>query len=300
MVAFIKEYWDIIGGVLAGLGIAALAKFELLTLQVCYSVIILIIVCIGFLRLIRQSTQKKQKDRRHTAIDAVVDGQKPIKAIGLAQSPVEEGEKIGKKILSLWEGLEPMRDKFKRFFSRFKGYTLAAALAVLTGVEMCGGVINSAFGGVLTIGGVAVLPLATLVCAVLVGAISNGFTKEQLGEIKALFSKSDTNELVHAEIKKQLSEKTTLQAQLNKELKAHRHELADLESELEALNRTMQAKREMFAMVPQLATAEDVQQATAAVAECEAKIAAKEIEISETEATVDTLTTTISALRSQL
>ena len=100
MVAFVKKYWDIIGGILAGLGIAAISKFELSVVQVCYSVIIMVIVCIGFLRLIRQSVQKKQDDREPTAIDAVVDSQKPIKAICLAQAPVEEGEKIGKKILS--------------------------------------------------------------------------------------------------------------------------------------------------------------------------------------------------------
>lgn len=299
MVAFVRKYWDIIGGILAGLSIAVIANFELLVLQVCYSEIILIIVCIGFLRLIRQSTHK-HNDRKHTAIDAVVDSQKPIKAIRLAQSPVEEGEKIGEKIISLLGGLKPMMDKFKNFFSKFKGYMLTAALAVLTVVEMYGGFINSAFGGVLVVNGIAVLPMVTLVCATVVGVVSNGYTKEQQEKIKALFSKSNTNELVLAEIKKQIKEKGAQLTQFNKVLTTQRHELANLESELEALNNTLQAKMEMYSMVPQLATGEDVQLASNAVAECKAKIAAKADEIKKTEETVAALTTTINALREQL
>jgi len=300
VVAFIKKYWDIIGGILAGIGIAAIAKFEVGIVQLCYSVIILIIVCIGILRLIRQETQKKQNERKHNAIDTVVDGQKPMRAISLAQSPTEEGEKIGKKILSLWGGLKPMLDKFKNFFSKFKGYMLTIALAILSVVEMCGGFINSAFGGVLTINGIAVLPLVTLLCTVVVGIISNGYTKEQRDKIKALFSKSNTNELVLAEIKKQIKEKSAQLTQFNKVLTTQEHELANYESELETLNNTLQAKKEMYGMVPQLATEEDVQLAANAVVDCQAKIENKKDEINKTKDTVEKLTTTINALRNQL
>jgi len=300
VVAFIKKYWDIIGGILAGIGIAAIAKFEVGIVQLCYSVIILIIVCIGILRLIRQETQKKQNERKHNAIDTVVDGQKPTRAKSLAQSPTEEGEKIGKKILSLWGGLKPMLDKFKNFFSKFKGYMLTIALAILSVVEMCGGFINSAFGGVLTINGIAVLPLVTLLCTVVVGIISNGYTKEQRDKIKALFSKSNTNELVLAEIKKQIKEKSAQLTQFNKVLTTQEHELANYESELETLNNTLQAKKEMYGMVPQLATEEDVQLAANAVVDCQAKIENKKDEINKTKDTVEKLTTTINALRNQL
>lgn len=299
VVDFFKKYWDIIGGILAGLGIAFLSDFELDVVQLCYSVIILVIVCIGILRLIKQETSKKN-DRKHTAIDAVVDSQKPIKAICLAQSPVEEGEKIGKKIILMWGGFKPIMEKLKTFFSKFKGYMLTVALAVLSVMEMCGGYINSALGGVLTINGIEVLPMITLACTAVVGIISNGYTKEQRDKIKALFSKSNTNELVLAEIKKQIKEKTAQLAQFNKVLNTLNHELANYESELESLTNAWEAKKEMFAMVPQLATNEDVQLAAKAVTECKAKIVAKAAEIHKTEETVDTLTTTIGALRSQL
>lgn len=300
MVAFVKKYWDIIGGIVAGIAIASAARFELGIVQLCYSVIILIIVCIGILRLIKQETSKKQDERKHNAIDSVIDGQKPIRAISLAQSPTEEGEKIGKKILFLWGGLKPMMEKFKTFFSKFKGYMLTIALAILSVVEMCGGFINAAFGGTFTIKGIAVLPVVTLVCAITVGAISNGYTKEQKEKIKALFSKSNTNELVLAEIKKTIKEKSAQLNEFNKAKTTQEHELANFNSELETLKNTLQAKKEMYAMVPQLATEEDVQLAANEVVNCQAKIENKKTEIAKTEETVNKLTTTINALRNQL
>lgn len=300
MVAFFKKYWDILGGALTGIGIAVIADFELGIVQLCYSVIILIIVCIGIFRLIKQEADKKQNERKHNIIDDVVDGQKPIKAISLAQSPTEEGEKIGKKILSLWGVTKPVMEKIKTFFSKFKGYMLTIALAILSMVEMCGGFINSAFGGVLTIKGIAVVPLVTLVCSVIVGIISNGYTKEQREKIKALFSKSNTNELVLAEIKKTIKEKSAQLAEFRKVLTTQEHELTNFESELETLENTLQAKKEMFAMVPQLATEEDVQLAANAVVNCQAKIATKKEDIAKTTETVENLTTTINALRNQL
>lgn len=297
MIGFVKKYWDIIGGIVAGLAISAIAKFELYVVQLCYSVIILIIVCIGILRLIRQETNKK--DRKHNIIDNVVDGQKPIRALSLAQSPKEEGEKLGKKILFLWGVMKPMMNKFKTFLDKFKGYMLTIALTVLSVVEMCGGFINSAFGGIFTIGGVAVLPVVALVCATTVGIISNGFTKEQQEKVKALFSKSNTNELVLAEIKKTIKEKTARLADFNKVLTTQQHELANFESELETLNNTLAAKKEMYAMVPQLATAEDVQLAANEVVSCQAKIETKKDEINNTKDTVENLTNTIDALRNR-
>lgn len=300
MITFIKRYWDLIGGALTGLWLAAMADFKLESVQLCYSVIILLLVCIGIFRLIKQETEKKQNERKHNVVDSVVDGQKPIKALSLAQSPTKEGEKVGRKILFLWGVTKPMFDKFKNFCGKFKGYMLTIALAILSVVEMCGGFINSAFGGILTIKGVAVLPVVTLVCATVVGIISNGYTKEQQEKIKALFSKSNTNELVLAEIKKTIKEKTAQLAQFNKALTTQEHELANYESELETLNNALQAKKEMFAMVPQLATEEDVQLAANEVVNCQAKIANKKEEIAKTNETVDNLTTAINALRNQL
>ena len=297
-----KQYWDMIGGVLMGIVLAVIAEFKLETVQLYYSIIILMLVCIGIMRCLKQAVEKQrhQKERKHTIIDSLVEGQKSIKAISLSQAPTEEGEKIGKNIIILWEVLKRVMEKLKLFFSKFKGYMLTIALAVLTVIEMCGGFINDMCGGALAINGVAILPVITLGATAVVGALSNPNTKEQREKIKALFSKSTTNELVLVEIKKNIKEKTAQLTDFNKVLTTQEHALANLESELETLNNTLSAKKEMYGMIPQLATAEEVQLATNAVVDCQAKIADKKTEISKTKETIGTLTTTINALKSQL
>lgn len=298
----IKKYWDLIGGAVVGLVLAYAADFDLDLLQRSYSVIILVLVSIGILRLFRQEIEKrsKRKEREHTVIDDVLDAQKIIKAINLSQAPEKAGEKVGKAIIIIFGGIKKMFEKLKVFFDKFKGYILTFALAILTVIEMCGGAINTALGGALTINGVAILPIVTLALTAIVGIISNGFTKDQAEKIKALFSKSTTNELVKEEIKKTIKEKTALLAQNNKILTTQEHALANLESELETAENTLAAKKEMYAMRPQLATDEDVRTAAYAVQECKDKIKAKKDEIAATNATIESLTTMINALKAQL
>lgn len=298
---FIRRYWDILGGILAGAAITAVAQFQLDVVQLCYSIIILMIVCIGIFRIIKQEVDKRRHNERgRTVVDAIVDGQKPIKALNIAQEPTREGEKLGKKIIEIWGVVKPAMEKIKEFFSKFKGYILTTALAILTVVEMCGGFINTACGGALTINGIEVLPVVTLACTAVVGIISNGYTAEQREKIKALFSKSNTNELVKAEIKKTIKEKSGQLTEYNKALATKQHELSNLESELEALRAKQQAKSEMAAMQPPLATAEDVRLANSEVVAGEAKVEDKKGEIASTKASIDELTRTIGALRSQL
>ena len=306
MIELIKKYWDIFSGVGSGLVLAVMAKFELESVQLYYSIIILILVSIGIFRIIKQAIdnqrEKKAKanERKHNLIDTIVDGQKSIKAISLAQSPTKEGEKIGELMIKLWEVSKTMMKKLKTFFSKFKGYLLTIALAILTVIEMCGGFINAACGGALTVNGIEILPVITLACTAVVGIISNGFTKEEKEKVKALFSKSTTNELVKEEIKKTIKEKSAQLSQFNKIYATKEHELANLNSELETLNNTLQAKWEMYNMTPKLASDEDVKLAQNEVSTCEAKITNKTAEITETKTTIDNLTVTIAALKNQL
>jgi chromosome segregation ATPase len=165
---------------------------------------------------------------------------------------------------------------------------------------MCGGYINTLLGDALTVNGIELLPLITLGATVLVGILSNGYTKEQKEKIKALFSKSTTNELVKEEIKKTIKEKSAQLAQFNKILTTKQHELDNLNTELATLNNTLEAKKEMYSMPVQLATAEDVQLANNAVTDCQAKIVDKTNELNETQKTIDNLNTQINALKSQL
>ena len=299
MIKFIKKYWDLIGGAVVGVGMCIISHIQLERVQLFYSIIILFLVSIGLFRVIRQSIEKPRNERKHNIIDSVVDSQMAIKALSLAQSPTKEGEQIGKIFINLLEELKSIMNKLKQFFDKFKGYLLTIALAVLSVVEMCGGFINQLCGGVFTINGVEVLPVVTLACTALVGILSNGYTKEQREKIKALFSKSSTNELVQAEIKKSIKENTAKLAEFNKILSTKQTELANLQSELESAKNTHAAKKEMYGMIPQLATAEDVQLAANAVVDIEAKITEKAAEIKKVEATIEHLKTTLTALKSQ-
>lgn len=300
MINFIKKYWDLLGGAITGIGLAALAGFKLESVQLCYSVIILMLVSIGAFRVIRQETEKQRKKRDHTIIDSMVDSQKPIKAVSLATEPLGEGNRTGKLILILIGGLKEMKEKLKVFFSKYKGYLLTIALATLTVIESCGGYINALFGGVLAINGVEVLPIVTLVCTAVVGVISNGYTPEQREKIKALFTNSSTNELVKTEIKKNIKENTAKYNQFKKALTTQETELAAFETELTSLNNTLEAKKEMATMKPQLATEEDVQLAKNEVVNCQAKIENKKNEIEKTKTMLNNLHTMIEALKSQL
>jgi hypothetical protein len=296
----IKKYWDIIGGAVIGLTISYCARFELTQIQLCYSVIILMLVSMGCLKVVKQTIDKHREEKNRNIIDSMIDGQKPVKALHIAQNPLAEGEKTGIILITIWGGIKKIMKDIKEFWDKFKGYMLTVALAILTVIEMCGGFINSLFGDALTIKGVEILPIITLICTAVVGAISNGFTKEQREKIKALFSKSTTNEIVKAEVKKSIKENSTTLAESNKLLTIQEHDLANYESELENLKNTHQAKKEMNAMIPRLASDEDVALAENAVVNCEAKIADKKRDIENTKARIENITTTINALKTQL
>ena len=305
---FFQKYWDLFGGLAIGILMAVFAKFQLEKLQICYSVIILVLVSIGFFRIIKQAVEKKveksREKKRQTVIDTMVDGQTSVKAVRMAQNPTKDGEVLGRATIKLWEGLVKIMKNFfnkvKVFLDKFKGILLSVALMVLTLVEQFGGFINQLFGGKLTLWGVEVIPFVTLVSAVVVGIISNGWTKDQKEKIKALFSKSSTDEIVHTEIKKTLKEHEAKVKEYNKVLSTKQTELDNLNAELETKKNTHSAKVEMARMTPRLATDADVQLAYNAVKEVETKIEAKKKEIAEVENTIANLTSTITALKSQL
>lgn len=308
MFGLIKKYWDIFGGITIGILMAFFAEFQLEKLQICYSAIILILVSIGFFRIIKQAVEKKveksREKKRQTVIDTIVDGQTSVKAVRMAQNPTKDGEVLGRATIKLWEGLKRIMKNFfnkvKVFFDKFKGILLSCALMVLTLVEDYGGYINKLFGGEFEVGGYEIIPIVTLISAVVVGIISDGWTKDQKEKIKALFSKSSTDEIVHAEIKKTLKEHETKVKEFNKVLSAKNLELDNLTTELETKKNTHSAKVEMARMIPRLATDEDVQLAYIAVKEVENKITVKKKEIAEVESTLANLTSTITALKSQL
>lgn len=302
----IKRYWDIFGGFAMGLSIMFMSKFNLEKIQLAYSAIILILVLIGVMRIVKKSITenrgkpKKERRRKVKVVDNLVDSQKPMKAIHMAENPTKEGEKLGRLLLDTYKGGKKVMKKIKVFFDKFKGFILAIALGILSIVEMFGGYINDIFKDRFTFHNVDIVPVITLICAITVGIISNGFTKDQWLKIKALFSKSSTNELVQAQIKLKLKETQTQLTAKNKELDIAETKLENLNTELANLKNTFNAKVEMLNMTPQLATPEEVNAAQVAVTEKESEILAKENDITNINNTIINLNTMINSLKSQL
>lgn len=304
----IRKYWDIISGAITGFFIALSVEFDTSTIQRYYSTIILMLVCIGVFKTLRQAIEKnkKVKERKHTVVDGLVDRQKPIKAINLAQEPMQNGEMFGKQIIKIWEGTKKIMNKFTKFFSKFKGYLLTILLAVLSVIELCGGFINDLCGGVLTVNGVELLPIITIVATAVVGILSNGYSKEDMQKIKEVVKATTnkdaktTNETVKLEIKKAIKENTAKLAELNKTLTAQQKELATLNAGLASAKTTHEAKVEMCNMTPQLATEADVQMAMNEVVNNQARVADKTAEIETTQKSIESVSNMIAALKSQI
>jgi hypothetical protein len=206
----LKMYWDIFGGLVVGILMAVFARFQLEKIQLCYSIIILVLLSIGFFRMIKQTVNEH---RRHTVIDTMVDGHQAVKVVRMAQNPTMDGEVLGYATIKLWEGLKKIMKKIKELFDKFKGIVLSIALGIVALVESYGGYINGMCGGVLMVNGVEVLPLVTYVASLIVGIISNTLTKEQKAKINA-FIKSGTAELVEVKPETKKTETKTTKEEL--------------------------------------------------------------------------------------
>ena len=111
---FLKKYWDIIGGFFTGITLSFLVNFNLSRIQLIYSILILVLVSIGVFKVIRQSIEKNiAKKRKETPIDTLVNVQKPVKAVNLAQYPTKDGEELGNLLLELWKGTTKKMKKLK-------------------------------------------------------------------------------------------------------------------------------------------------------------------------------------------
>lgn len=113
MFKIIKEYWDIFGGTIFAFLITLLAKFELNTIQLIYSILILWLLCVGALRLVKP---KKDKRKKPNLVDEVVDHQKPMQALNLAENPTEQGEKLYYLSIKTLEGARKTMEKIKKIF----------------------------------------------------------------------------------------------------------------------------------------------------------------------------------------
>ena len=292
----LKKYWDIIGSSVIGISLAIAVNFKVEEMQLIYSIVILILTLIGLLRIL------KQNKRRHNFIDDLVDVQKPIKAFNVAQDPTKQGEELGEIIIKTIKGSKKGMEKIKEFLDKFKGYLLTFLLGLLTIIEMCGGYINEMLGGVLTVNGIDLLPVITLVASLIVGVLSNGFTKEQWRNIKKLVaaSKSPTNDLVKKEINSQVKQLQDLNKEYEKEIASLEKEKAMAEKNALKARNNYEAKAQLNKEFPQITTSSVVEAAREVLNKFELDLTTANSKIEELKNKIDVNKLTINTLKSRL
>lgn len=245
-----KRYWDIIGGIFSALGICVLVDFQLEPIQLAYSIIILSIVCIGFLRFIKESLEKRKNKRKHNIIDDIVDAQKPIKAINIAQHPEKPGKELGKTFILTYKEVLKGMEKLKKGWQRYKGYALSILTAILSIIESHYGLINGAFGGVLVIHGVEILPLAFLILTLVVALLSNNFDSEEwqliLKTIKEFRENKHDKKALNDEVKKILKEYNSNLKTCKKDVILFEKELKQAETELAEVQKSLEVKEKLY------------------------------------------------------
>lgn len=112
----IKRYWDILGGTITGLFLSIIAKWKLDSIQLIYTEIILILVCIGLFKVLKNGIDNFTKGRKKIVVDKLVENQKPMKAITLANEPTKTGEELGEVLIDTMKGGKKIMEKLKKLF----------------------------------------------------------------------------------------------------------------------------------------------------------------------------------------
>lgn len=112
----IKRYWDILGGTITGLFLSIIAKWKLDSIQLIYTEIILILVCIGLFKVLKNGIDNYTKGRKKIVVDKLVENQKPMKAITLANEPTKTGEELGEVLIDTMKGGKKLMKKIKDVF----------------------------------------------------------------------------------------------------------------------------------------------------------------------------------------
>lgn len=115
MVNLIRRYWDIFSGTIFGLALSAIVSFKIEKIQLIYSVIILVLLCIGLFKVVKTSIEKSMK-RKKIIIDKIVENQKPMKAIIMAQNPTKQGEELAEVLIDTMKGGKKIMKKIKNLF----------------------------------------------------------------------------------------------------------------------------------------------------------------------------------------
>lgn len=246
----IKRYWDILGGVFSGVGLSVLVEFKLESIQLAYSIIILVLVSIGILRIFKESLEKRKNKREHNIIDDIVDAQKPMKAIDFANNPTKQGEEIGKTFILTYKEVHSGMEKVKTLWSKYKGLIVSGLTFVLAFIEGHYGIINELCGEYLVFHGIEILPIAFIIISLVVAFLSNTFDKEEwelvLTTIKTFRDKKNDNKALNDELKKIIKENEGVLKGAYKELTTAEHKLATDEATLKNAQNSLDVKTQLY------------------------------------------------------
>lgn len=136
----LKQYWDILGGTLLGVIITVIFKWQIEKIQIAYSLIILILVFIGFLKVVFNDYEKNKKDKEgnEDVLHKIVDSQISMKAIKISQNPMQEGETLGQLVLRSTKGKKNKMKKIKNFFKWIVKYKEQL-------IGLCGSIVYAGF-----------------------------------------------------------------------------------------------------------------------------------------------------------
>lgn len=227
MLKIIKKYWDILGGAISGIILSIVVHWELVKIQLIYSVIILILVLIGLFKVMllkyNEVHGSKEKIDHHNAIDKLVDNQKPIKAIRFSQHPTQDGEELGNLIIETTKGSKQML----KWVKKNKGALVSCLVALLGLLELIFNWLGTYLPFELGFNVVGVL-ITTI--GLIISVLTTGFGSVQFKE-------------AIAQLKDQLNGDKTDLDQINsikyleRQVLAYSKEVASIEKNIEDLNK---------------------------------------------------------------
>lgn len=191
LIKVIKEHLDVLMGTFIGIISSIMVSWELTTIQLISSVIILILVLTGLFKVgftYHLPTQKVKN--KEDAINKMVDSQKPMKAIKIAQNPTKMGEELGELIIETTKGSK----KMIKWIKNNKGALVSWLVAILGLLELIFNWLASflpieigfnIIGVVITVGG--------FVIATLTSGFGSSSFKEALAQLKDQLNGDKTN-----------------------------------------------------------------------------------------------------------
>lgn len=297
----IKRYWDILGGIFSALGICVAVEFEIIYIQLAYSIIILLLVCIGLLRFIKESVEKRRNKRDHNIIDSVIDSQKSIKAIEIINNPGKPGEELGETFILTYREVHRGMEKFKELWSKYKGYLLTLLTTLLAFIEGHYGFINELVGGYLVIGEVEVLPIAFIVISLVVALLSNNFDADEwkvaLETIKALRQNKKDNKALNDEVKRIIKENETTLKSVYKTLTTAEKVVVEDEKALADAQKSLDVKTQLY--VSKVIPVEEYDKARKTLESANAQLHKDMVEVERLNKEVGKLETKIEELKSK-